>query len=71
MLMSNEEISVFLPLSSFNRATRFGFQCTTTNNNCQIDWRYVNGMDVYVLFQEGDFHVQMKRDETYSCRDGE
>ena len=52
-----EEISVYLPLSSFDRGTRIGFQCT---NNCAMDWKYVSGMDLYVLFQEGEFDVRVK-----------
>lgn len=53
---AGEETSIFLPLSSFDRGTRIGFQC----NECEIDWRYINEMDLYVLFQEGDFSVQVK-----------
>ena len=52
-----EEVSVYLPLSSFDRGTRIGFQCT---NNCAMDWKYVSGMDLYVLFQEGEFDVRVK-----------
>ena len=52
----NEEIQFYLPLSSFDRGTRIGFQCT---NNCQIDWSIINGMDIYVLFQEGNFQVKV------------
>jgi len=52
----NEEIQIYLPLSSFDRGTRIGFQCT---NNCQIDWSIINGMDIYVLFQEGNFQVKV------------
>ena len=53
---TNEEIQIYLPLSSFDRGTRIGFQCT---NNCQIDWSIINGMDIYVLFQEGNFQIKV------------
>ena len=51
-----EEVSVFLPLDSFDRGSRAGWQC----NNCQIDFRSVVEMDVYVLFQAGPFDVRVK-----------
>ncbi|VEU39875.1 unnamed protein product [Pseudo-nitzschia multistriata] len=48
--------SVYLPLETFDRGTRFGFSC---NNNCAFDPSRINGMSVYVLFQEGDFDVRI------------
>lgn len=51
-----EGTSVFLPLSSFDRGTRIGFQCS----NCQLDFSSVNEMDIYVLFQSGTFNVRVR-----------
>jgi len=53
---AGETTSVYLPLSSFDRGTRIGYQC----NDCQIDFSSVNEMDLYVLFQEGEFEVRVK-----------
>mmetsp|Transcript_6772 Transcript_6772/g.19601 ORF Transcript_6772/g.19601 Transcript_6772/m.19601 type:complete len:517 (+) Transcript_6772:109-1659(+) len=48
--------SVYMPLEAFARGTRFGFVC---NNNCQLNPSRINDLSVYVLFQEGDFDVQI------------
>mmetsp|Transcript_32327 Transcript_32327/g.81448 ORF Transcript_32327/g.81448 Transcript_32327/m.81448 type:complete len:389 (+) Transcript_32327:101-1267(+) len=47
--------TVFLPLWSFNRATSSGFRC----GDCEHDPSKINGMDFYVLFQEGPFSVKI------------
>jgi len=51
-----EETSVYLPLTSFDRGSRMGYQC----NGCQMDFSAMNEMDIYVLFQEGPFDVRVK-----------
>ena len=33
-----------------------GFQC----NDCQIDFSSVDEMDIYVLFQQGQFDIRVK-----------
>eukprot|EP00532_Pseudo-nitzschia_australis_P017496 CAMPEP_0168257990 /NCGR_PEP_ID=MMETSP0141_2-20121125/6841_1 /TAXON_ID=44445 /ORGANISM="Pseudo-nitzschia australis, Strain 10249 10 AB" /LENGTH=527 /DNA_ID=CAMNT_0008195111 /DNA_START=169 /DNA_END=1752 /DNA_ORIENTATION=+ len=48
--------SVYLPMESFDRGTRFGFVC----NNCQFDSSNINNLSVYVLFQEGSFDVRIR-----------
>jgi len=53
---AGEETSVYLPLSSFDRGSRMGYQCS----NCALNRRSINEMDVYVLFQEGIFDVKIK-----------
>ena len=50
------ETSVYLPLESFDRASRGGWTC----RDCRIDFSVVNEMDLYVLFQEGPFEVRVK-----------
>mmetsp|Transcript_28915 Transcript_28915/g.43667 ORF Transcript_28915/g.43667 Transcript_28915/m.43667 type:complete len:401 (-) Transcript_28915:106-1308(-) len=50
------ETSVFLPLENFDRGDRNGFPC----RNCALDATWVRGVDIYVLFQEGDFRVRIK-----------
>ncbi|KAL7537455.1 hypothetical protein ACHAXR_007836 [Thalassiosira sp. AJA248-18] len=54
--VAGEETSVYLPLSSFDRGSRMGFQC----NSCKIDFSSVNEMDIYVLFQARRFNVRVK-----------
>mmetsp|Transcript_12448 Transcript_12448/g.15587 ORF Transcript_12448/g.15587 Transcript_12448/m.15587 type:complete len:398 (-) Transcript_12448:178-1371(-) len=49
-------VDVFVPLESFDRGSRSGWRC----NRCSLDVTAVNGMDVYVLFQEGPFQVRLK-----------
>ncbi|EJK69188.1 hypothetical protein THAOC_09585, partial [Thalassiosira oceanica] len=53
---AGEETSVYLPMSSFDRGSRMGYQCS----NCALNRRSINEMDVYVLFQEGNFDVKIK-----------
>jgi len=50
--------SVYLPLTSFDRASRSGFQCNSSN--CKLNTNSIDGMDVYVLFQEGGFDVNIE-----------
>ena len=52
-----EVVSVYLPLSSFDRGSWIGQPCTT----CEIDFTSVVEMDIYVLFQEGPFEVRVKK----------
>jgi len=52
--------SVYLPIDSFDRGTRVGFQCS----NCALDSSRVNNLSVYVLFQEGSFDVRLRSIET-------
>jgi hypothetical protein len=54
---SSELTSVYLPMDSFNRGTRFGFVC---RDNCELDNTNINNLSVYVLFQEGTFDVRIK-----------
>ena len=49
--------SVYLPIESFDRGTFFGFVC---RDNCKFDPTQINGISVYVLFQEGDFEVRLR-----------
>lgn len=51
-----ETASVFLPLAAFDRGSRSGWSCTS----CSLDVTAVNGVDVYVLFQEGPFQVRLR-----------
>lgn len=51
--------SVFLPMETFDRATRAGWRCQNPNS-CILDTSKINEMDVYVLFQEGGFDVNIK-----------
>ena len=48
--------SVYLPMESFDRGTRFGFVCS----NCRFDPSTINNLSVYVLFQEGGFDVRIR-----------
>ena len=49
--------SVYLPIESFDRGTFIGFVC---QDNCQFDPSQINGISVYVLFQEGGFDVRLQ-----------
>jgi len=49
--------SVYLPVESFDRGTWIGFKCS---NNCVFDPSEINGISVYVLFQEGSFDVRLR-----------
>ncbi|KAL9187562.1 hypothetical protein ACHAXT_001665 [Thalassiosira profunda] len=51
-----EATSVYLPLSSFDRGSWIGRQCT----NCRLDASSVNDIEISVLFQEGPFDVRVK-----------
>ena len=42
-------------MSSFNRGSASGYKCS----NCRLDASKVNGIDIYVLFQEGPFKVNI------------
>ena len=53
---SAQEVSVFLPMESFDRGSYFGRQC----RNCALDLTKINEMSFYVLFQEGPFDVRLK-----------
>ena len=53
------ETSVFLPLESFDRATRMGWVCRQ-EAGCVLDSTSIDEIDVYVLFQEGIFEVRLK-----------
>lgn len=57
-LVSNagEVTSVYLPLDSFDRGSRIGYQC----RNCALDTTSIDEMDIYVLFQSGPFNVRVK-----------
>jgi len=55
---SGSETSLFIPIENFNRGSRSGFGCNS--NNCALDPERVSGLDVYVLFQKGDFDVRIK-----------
>jgi hypothetical protein len=54
---SSELTSVYLPMDSFNRGTRFGFAC---RDNCELDNTNIDNLSVFVLFQEGTFDVRIK-----------
>ncbi len=57
-LSSGETVtSVYLPVESFDRGTWIGFTC---QNNCVFDPSQINGISVYVLFQEGSFDVRLR-----------
>jgi hypothetical protein len=51
------QTSVYLPLESFDRGTRMGFQC---RNNCKLDASKIDEIDIYVLFQRGQFEVKVR-----------
>jgi len=53
---AGELATAFLPLSSFDRASASGRRCST----CRLDPTRVNGIDLYVLFQEGPFRVRVR-----------
>jgi len=48
--------SVFIPMSDFTRGASIGFRCS----GCALDTTSVNGMDIYVLYQEGPFEARIK-----------
>merc|ERR1712107_684975 len=48
--------SVYLLMASFDRGTRFGFSC---RNGCSLNESEINGISIYVLFQEGEFDVKI------------
>merc|ERR1712028_266366 len=48
--------SVYLPMESFDRGTRIGFSC---RDGCSLNEAAINGLSIYVLFQEGDFFVRL------------
>lgn len=50
--------SVYIPLEDFDRATRIGFLCRD-KSRCTMDPTRINEMDLYVLFQEGPFRVDV------------
>jgi len=50
--------SVYLPIESFDRASRGGMNCW--GDNCVFDPSEVDQMSVYVLFQEGLFDVRLR-----------
>jgi len=50
--------SVYLPIESFDRASRGGGSCW--GDNCVFDPSEVDQMSVYVLFQEGLFDVRLR-----------
>lgn len=52
-----ETVSVYLPLTSFDRGSWIGQVC----NDCQIDFSSVIEMDIYVLFQGGPFRILVKQ----------
>eukprot|EP00536_Pseudo-nitzschia_multiseries_P009510 jgi/Psemu1/288513/fgenesh1_pg.266_\ len=55
---ANTWTSVYLPMETFDRGTRFGFLCNDNNSdNCRFDPSQINDLSVYVLFQEGAFEV--------------
>lgn len=51
--------SVFLPLETLDRATRSGFRCQNLNS-CILDTTRIDEIDIYVLFQEGTFNVNIR-----------
>jgi len=53
---SSLETSVYLPLDSFDKSNRRGYQCSS----CVLDTSSVNGMRFSVLFQKGPFDVRVK-----------
>jgi len=50
-------MGVYLPLDSFDRSSRNGWQCTT---GCKLDITRVNEMEIYALFQKGSFRIDLK-----------
>jgi len=48
--------SVYLPLDSFDRSSRMGYQCTS----CKLDTTGINEIEIYALFQEGSFRIDVK-----------
>ena len=48
--------SVFLPMDSFDRGSSSGMTCS----DCSLDSSSVNGLDLYVLFQEGEFEARIR-----------
>ena len=53
---AGEETSVYLPMSSFDRGSWIGYQCS----NCALNQLSIDEIDIDVLFQEGDFDVKIK-----------
>jgi energy-converting hydrogenase Eha subunit A len=53
---SNIETKVFIPMESFDKASRFGWSCS----NAVLNPTKVNGMGIHVLFQEGSFGMKIK-----------
>lgn len=47
---------VYLPLDSFDRSSRMGYQC----KSCTLDTTSIDEMEIYALFQEGPFRVNVK-----------
>jgi len=47
---------VYIPMEAFDRGSRAGFQC----QSCNLDLSSINGVDFYVLFQDGSFDVQVQ-----------
>ena len=52
------ETSIFLPLESFDRASRFGWVCRQAA--CVLDSASIDAIEFSVLFQEGTFEVRLK-----------
>jgi len=50
------ETSVFLPMKKFDIASFFGYTC----KDCILDSERINEMEIYALFQEGDFSIKVK-----------
>jgi hypothetical protein len=50
-----KKVSIFLPMSSFDKASRSGWNC----HWCKLDPTTVYELAIYVLFQEGNFELKL------------
>ena len=55
-----ETVRVYLPRTSFDRGSWINRLC----NDCKIDFSSVVQMDIYILFQDGPFEVNVKQIST-------
>jgi len=53
---SDKTTKIYIPMEDFSRGSTIGYRC----DDCSLDWSRINEMDIYVLFQEGDFEVRIR-----------
>jgi hypothetical protein len=53
---SAERVKLFVPMSAFDRAGRWGGECSS----CQLNTQRVTGLEISVLFQAGPFTVRLR-----------